>query len=206
MNIKSLRKNYDQLSKIERLILYDSAENRDDQGEMDAILLATPNDTWLKPDFAFEAEQILKVRLVLLVQRLKYSRESLHWSALAESEILSNRKKARDSFFSDYASLQAYFYCVSVDSALAVYKEIGLDLDAWKAKENEIFGFDFVDEQTDKVMRLIAFTEKEADAFINKIGAEKGIKNIVLGFTLEKETQNLREILKKQGFAEFLKD
>lgn len=205
MNIKSLRKNYDQLSKIERLILYDSAENRDDQSEMDAILLATPDEDWLKPDFALEAEQILKIRLVMLVQRLKHSRESMYWLALAESEKLLKRKKDKENLFSDYASLQAYFYCVCVDSALAIYKEIGLDLDAWKAKENEIFDFGFFDEQADQLMRSIAFTEKEAEAFINKIGAEKGIKNIVLGFTVERETNALRETIKEQGFADILR-
>lgn len=206
MNIKSLRKNYDQLSKRERMILYDSAENRDDESEMDAILLATPDERWIKPDFSYEAEQLLKVRLVTLVQRLKYSRESLHWSALAEAQMLSNPKKADDNFFADYASLQAYFYCVTVDSALAVYEEIGLDLESWKAKENEIFDFDFVDDHTDKLMRVIAFTEAEAEAFIKKVGKDKGYKNVRLGFTLEKETNSLREILKKNGYADWLKD
>ncbi|HQU85609.1 MAG TPA: hypothetical protein PKY59_20915 [Pyrinomonadaceae bacterium] len=206
MNIKSLRKNYDQLSRRERLILYDSAENRDDESEMDAILLATPNERWIKPDFSYEAEQLLKIRLIMLAQRLKHCRETMYWFALAESQALSNRKKADDNFFFDYASLQAYFYCVSVDSALAIYKEIGLDLEAWKAKENEIFDFDFVDEQTDKLMRSIAFTEAEAEAFINEVGKQHGYKKVTLGFTLEKETKSLREILKKQGFAEYLKD
>lgn len=206
MNIKSLRKNYDQLSRRERLILYDSAENRDDESEMDAILLATPNERWIKPDFSCEAEQLLKIRLIMLVQRLKHCRETMFWFALAESQALSNRKKADDNFFFDYASLQAYFYCVSVDSALAIYQEIGLDLEAWKAKENEIFGFDFVDERTDKLMRSIAFTEAEAEAFINEIGKQHGYKKVTLGFTLEKETKSLREILKKQGFAEYLQD
>jgi len=206
MNIKSLRKNYEQLSKRERMILYDSADNRDDNGEMDAIMLATPNENWIKPDFALEAEQILKVRLVMLAQSLKHSRKALFWFALAESEILTNRKKIKDQFFSDSAKLEAYFYCVNIDSALAIYKEIGLDLDAWKAKEKEIFDFDFVDEETDKIMRRIAFTEKEAEAFINEIGKEKGFKNVILGFTVEKETQSLREILKNQGFADYFKD
>jgi len=206
MNIKSLRKNYDQLTRRERFILYDAAENRDDQSEMDAILLETPNENWIKPDFAWEAEQILKLRLVMLVQRLKHCREAMYWFALAESQMLSNRKKDDDNFFFDYASLRAYFYCVSVDSALAIYREIGLDLEAWKAKENEAFGFDFVDEETERLMRSIAFTKDEAEVFINEVGKEKGFNKITLGFTLEKETQNLREILKKQGFADYLKD
>lgn len=203
MNIKSLRKNYDQLSKRERLILYDSAENRDDESEMDAILLATPNQDWIKPDFAMQAEQILKIRLVMLVQRLKHCREAMFWLALAEAGTLSNKK---DNFFSDSASLEAYFYCVNIESALAIYSEIGLDLDAWKAKENKIFDFGFVDEETDKIMRSIAFTEKEAEAFINEVGNKRGIKNIKLGFTVENETRNLRKILKTQGFADYFKD
>ncbi len=95
MNIKNLRKNYHRLSKRERLILYDSAENRDDQSEMDAILLATPNEDWTKPDFALQAEQLLKLRLVLLVQRLKHCREAMFWLALAESEEPTKKSKKK---------------------------------------------------------------------------------------------------------------
>ncbi len=206
MNIKSLRKNYKQLSKRERLILYDSAENRDDSSEMDAIMLATPNEDWIKPDFALQAEQILKIRLVFLVQRLKHCRESMFWFALAEVEELSKKYSEQDRFFYNSARLNAYFYCVSVDSANAIFTQIGLDLDAWKAKENELFNFDFVDEYTDRIMRKIAFDEKEAEAFINEVGNPSGYMNIVLGFTLENEIKNLSDILRKQGFEEYFKD
>lgn len=204
--LKTIKNNYDLLTKVERFILYDSAENRDDKSEMDAIMLATPNEDWIKPDFALQAEQILKMRLVMLAQRLTHCREAMFWFALSIKEELTNKSKKKDRFFYDFAKLNAYFYCVNVETSHSIFEEIGLDIDAWKAKENELFGFDFVDEMTDSQMRNLAFDESEAEAFINKIGKEKGFENIVLGFTYDKELVKIREILKEQGFGEFFKD
>lgn len=206
MNIKSLRKNYDKLSKRERFILYDAAENRDDKSEMDAISLATPNEDWIKPDFALQAEQILKIRLGRLVQRLKHCRDAMFWLSLAVKEELTTKSTKKDRFFYESARLSAYFYCVNVKTSHSLYEEIGLDIAAWEAKEAELFDLDFADEITDLQMRNLAFDEKEAEAFINKIGKGKGITNIILGFTFEKEFSSLREILKTSGFEEFFKN
>ena len=205
MNLKSLRKNYDKLSKRERFILYDAAENRDDKSEMDAISLATPNEDWIKPDFALQAEQILKLRLVQLVHRLKHCRDAMFWFSLSIKEELTTKSAKKDRFFYESARLSAYFYCVNVETSHSIYEEIGLDIKAWETKEAELFDLDFADEMTDAQMRSLAFDEKEAEAFINKIGKEHGIKNIVLGFTYDKEFKSYREILKKQGFEGFFK-
>ena len=206
MNIKSLRKNYDQLSKRERLILYDSAENRDDNSEMDAIMLATPNEDWLKPDFALQAEQLLKLRLLMSAQQLKHSRKAMFWLLLSVTEEQTNQGKKRDGFFYESARLCAYFYCVSAGTYRGIFEELGLDADAWEKKKIEIFDLDFADEAIDKHLRHIAFDEKEAEAFINKIAGEHGIKNVVLGFTVETELKGMREILKEQGFKDFFKN
>ncbi len=96
MNIKSLRKSYNQLSKRERFILYDSAENCDDQSEMDAIMLATPNEDWIKPDFALPAEQLLKLRLLTFAQQLKHSRKAMYWFALADAHAQASKGKNKD--------------------------------------------------------------------------------------------------------------
>lgn len=205
MNLKSLRKNYDKLSKRERFILYDAAENRDDKSEMDAISLATPNEDWIKPDFALQAEQILKLRVMRLAQRLKHCRDAMFWLSLTVREELTTKGKNKDRFFYESAKLCAYFYCVNVKTSNAIYEEIGLDVAAWETKEARLFDLDFADEMTDSQMRNLAFDEKEAEAFINKIANEHGIKKVVLGFTFEKEMKSFREILKTQGFEEFFK-
>lgn len=205
MNIKSLRKNYDKLSKRERFILYDAAENRDDKSEMDAIILATPNVDWIKPDWALQAEQILKFRLVSLIQKLKYCREAMFWLAIAMSEETTRKNKKRVEFFFESARLNAYFYCVSADASHSIFEEIGLDTDAWEKKQSELFSLDFVEETTEMQMRKLAFDEKEAEAFINKIGKERGIENIIMGFTYDRELAGFRKILKEKGFKEFFK-
>ncbi len=206
MNIKSLRKNYDKLTKRERFILYDAAENRDDKSEMDAISLATPNQDWIKPDFALQAEQILKIRLVQLAQRLKHCRDAMLWLSLSVKEELTTKNKKKDRFFYESARLSAYFYCVNVKTSHSIYEELGLDIEAWETKEAELFDLNFADEITDFRMKNLAFDEKEAEVFINKIGKEKSIENIVLGFTYDKELKSFREILKEQGFEEFFKN
>jgi len=206
MNLKTLRKNYDKLSKRERFILYDAAENRDDESEMDAIMLATPNENWTKPDFALQAEQILKLRLMMLAQQLKHCRDAMFWFALSLEEEKSKNHKSRDKFFYESARLSAYFYRVNVESLKEISKEIGLDTEAWENKRNKLFDLDFVSEMTDSEMQNLAFSEKEAEAFINRIANKKGIKKVVLGFTFEKEMKSFRELLKTRGFEEFFKN
>jgi len=205
MNLKNLRKNYDKLSKCERFILYDAAENRDDKSEMDAIILATPNEVWDKPDFALQAEQLLKFRLVRLAQRLKHCRDAVFWLSVSIKEELTTETEIKDRFFYEFARLSAYFYCVSVEVSHSIYEEFGLNIEAWETKETQLFDLDFADEMTDMQMQNLAFDEQEAEIFIKKIGKEKGYKNIVFGFTYEKELKSLREILKDQGFKGFFK-
>lgn len=206
MNLKKLRKNYDRFSKRERFILYDAAESRDDKSEMYAIMLATPNEDWIKPDWALQAEQLLKFRLVTLAQRLKRCLDALFWLRLSEREELFKKRKPKDRFFYEYARLNAYFYCVSVDVWQSLYEEMGLDIEAWENKQSELFDLEFVDSATDWQMRALAFNEKEAEIFINKIGKERGIENIVLGYTYQNERAVLRKILKESGFEEFFKN
>jgi hypothetical protein len=204
MNIRSLRKNYHQLSKRERLILYDAAENRDDKAEMDAIMLATPNVDWIKPDWALQAEQLLKMRLLNLIQRLKYSRDATLWLYISTENELTDEYKAQ--FFYDMARMSAYFYCVSVDSSKSVYEEMGLDVAAWKNKESELFDLQYDDEIMDSLMRSLAFDEAGAEAFIKSTVKGKGFENIVLAFTFEKKRDGFRKVLNENVFKEFFKD
>ena len=200
MNIKNLRKNYHRLSKRERLILYDSAENRDDQSEMDAILTASPKKDWTQPDFTFEAEKILKLRLVLLIFRLKYSRAAMFWYSLFEAETRRAKNQENDKFFYNSARLNAYLYCVCIDSANSLFEEIGLDIEAWETRQREMLGVDLADEIADLQMRELAFDEKEAEQFIEKIGKASGTVKAMIGNAYERELKSLRELFKKQGF------
>lgn len=209
MNIKNLRKNYYNLSKRERLILYDAAENRDDKAEMDAILLATPNVDWIKPDWALQAEQLLKMRLVDLIYRLKYCRDAMFWLFLMlKCDLIGEgeNKEENEDFFFEMARLNAYFYCVSEDSSQAVYEEMGVDVQAWRNKESKLFDLEYADDITEFQMRKLAFDESEAEAFIQRIGKEKGFENVILGFTFERKRIAFRDLLKEKGFKEFFKN
>jgi hypothetical protein len=54
------------------------------------------------------------------------------------------------------------------------------------------------------MMQNMAFDQTEAEAYINEIANERGIENVVLNFTFEKEMEGLRKVLKEDCFAEFL--
>jgi hypothetical protein len=209
MNIKNLRKNYYSLSKRERLILYDAAENRDDQAEMDAVMLATPNVDWIKPDWALQAEQLLKMRLISLINRLKYCRDAMFCFSMAviveSTDYAEEVAKDEDHLYYESARLSAYFYCISADASDALYEEMGLDVEAWKTKESELFGLDVIEQVTDLQLRELAFNEEEAQAFIDRIGKKRGIENTVLGFTYDRHITGIRNILKKNVFKDFFK-
>jgi hypothetical protein len=206
MNIKNLRKNYDRLSKRERLILYDAAENRDDKAEMNAILLATPNRNWIKPDFAPQAEKLLALRLVSFAQQLKHSRNALFWLTVSYAEDDAGRIFNSEDFAFESARLSAYLYCVSVKTHQTVFEELGLDCEVWDNKRAEIFNLNITDDLIDGLMRSISFDEEEAEGFINKTADEHGIENVFLRFTVKNEVKGLREILKKRGFKNFFDD
>ncbi len=51
MNIKNIRRNYDELTMLERLSLADNADARDDQNEITAINAASPKEHFRQVDY-----------------------------------------------------------------------------------------------------------------------------------------------------------
>ena len=58
----------------------------------------------------------------------------------------------------------------------------------------------------DSYIKHLSFSENEAREFIQGVGAEKGLKNIKLGFTFENEVKRHRETLKDCGLSAMFKD
>lgn len=52
MNINAIRKNYGELTMLERLSLLDNAASRGDESEAKAIVAASPRKTFTEPDYA----------------------------------------------------------------------------------------------------------------------------------------------------------
>jgi hypothetical protein len=196
MNIKKLRINYKNLSLKERLILLDSAELRDDESEIQAIVSASPKETWTMCDFVESKNKLQTFRFIRLIQRLKHLSECLLWLYLSERKT----EEISGSFF-DSACMEAYFYCVHKQVDEAIFKEIGLDNTAWKERENESFNLDFEKKLAEEYLISIAFSEAEAEAeeFLQNTARKKDFQNPTLNFTFEKELEGFREVLKDSG-------
>ncbi len=67
MNIKTLRRNYDELTRLERLSLADNAEARDDENEIKAIIAASPREHFSQTDFYDLMREITTFRLFNLI-------------------------------------------------------------------------------------------------------------------------------------------
>jgi hypothetical protein len=61
MNIKSIRRNYDELTMLERLSLLDNAVSRDDESEIKAIVAASPRKTFSQPDYLYPRSSLRQI-------------------------------------------------------------------------------------------------------------------------------------------------
>ena len=127
MNIKSLRKNYDGLTMLERLALADNAESRDDESEIRAINEASPKESFRQVDFYDLMKGITTFRLCNLIVRLSYAMQFDFFSTFAELEILKDKTdKTKYKKHSDNARMAAFLFVRAKDSWQAVNDELGL--------------------------------------------------------------------------------
>ncbi len=70
MNIKTLRKSYENLTMLERLSLADNALARDDESELRAIVAASPREHYSQTDWKDMLESINQFRFCNLIVRL----------------------------------------------------------------------------------------------------------------------------------------
>lgn len=194
MNFKNFRKEYFRLSKVERFVLYDSAENRNDKSEMEAVVNASPDKYWQNYDFAEIKHKITLMRMTCFTYRLKYIANVFFY--------LSDDS----DFFYQCACLEAYLYTVAVKAQETIFEEMGLDKSKWFERQNEAFNFEIVAILSEKLIQSIAFTEQEAEDFVKKLGDDKGFGEITLGFTYENQLEVYRTILKHCGLSEMFKD
>lgn len=179
MNIKSLRRNYDELTRLERLSLADNAEARDDENEIRAIVSASPREHFSQPDFYDLKREITTARLCNLIARLGYI---MLFDLFIRSENSDSERTFGD------ARLSAFCYVRATDSWKAVNDELGLRPNFGAEIAEYLFAIEVLN-QKDGFLREIAFTEAEAKEFIRaKTGNDK-IK------TLDEEIKAIREAL-----------
>ncbi len=179
MNIKSIRRNYESLTRLERLSLADNAISRDDENEIRAIVAASPRQTFSQVDYLNLLDDITKFRLCNLICRLGYI---MLFDFFLQSEF------ADDERISDDARLAAFCYVRATDSWKAVNDELGLRPNFDEEISEHLFAVVLLNRK-DSLLREFAFTEDEARKFIKtKVKIEK-IQ------TLDDEMKAIREAL-----------
>lgn len=179
MNIKSIRRNYENLTMLERLSLIDKATSRDDESEIKAIVAASPRETFSQTDFYNLLEKIHKFRLCNLIARLGYA---MQFEFFLQLEFEENER------IENNAKLAAYLYVRATDAWKAVEDELGLSSNFNDEIAEHLFSIEMLNRK-DKFFREFAFTEDEAQKFIK---AKAGIEKMQ---TIKDEMKAIREAL-----------
>ena len=179
MNIKTLRRNYDELTMLERLSLADNAEARDDESEIKAIIAASPREHFSQPDFYDLMREIKTFRFCNLIVRFSYL---MQFDYFLQCDFADNERIAND------ARLVAFLYVRATDSWQAVCDELGLRPNYSQEICDLLFSVEML-ERKDALLREFAFTEKEAKEFIKARTGNEEIK------TIEDEMKAIREAL-----------
>ena len=178
MNIKNIRRNYDELTMLERLSLADKAISRDDENEITAINAASPKESFRQVDYYDLMQGIKTFRLCNLIVRLGYVMQfDFFLCDFEDNERAIN-----------HAKLAAYLYVRATDSWKAVNNELGLRPNFEEELAEHLFAIEML-KMKEILLREMAFTEDEARTFIK---AKTGIEKMQ---TIEDEKKAIREAL-----------
>lgn len=163
-SLKTIKNNYDVLTKAERFALYQQAIHRRDTSEMDAIISASPKKPYDVMDFFFLCDEIFRIDTLNLLQRLShYTMIDFFMNAAVKTE---DRKKS-DSY-GDSVGLSAYLYTIETDAWQIVCDELGFDANCHRELAAELcFAVQIMD-MKDNFIRELAFDEDEANLFLKK--------------------------------------
>lgn len=168
MNIKSLRKDYKNLTLLERLSLADNAASRDDENEQRAINAASPKESFRQVDFYDLLTEITTFRLCNLIVRLSYIMQFDYFTMEAELNILSKKfSLEKDERLLINQRMTAFLFVRATDSWQAVNDELGLRPNYDEEISQFLFSIEMMKER-EEIMRKLAFTEDEASEHLKK--------------------------------------
>ena len=187
MNIKNLRKNYGNLTKLERLSLADNAIGNDDESEIDAIISASPRESFSQVDYYDLLKGITHFRLCNLIVRLNYVMLfDFFYQCGIENLINKSSSKAKKYF--DEARMSAFLYCRAKDSWQQVNDELGLRPNFDKEISEFLFAYDLLIEK-ESVMRELSFSLDEAKEMMKRKTGDETVKSV------EDEKKEIRKAL-----------
>lgn len=175
MNLKAIQRDYGQLTMLERLSVADQAIARDDEGEVKAIIAASPRVHYSQPDYVELFENINRARFCNLITRLNYVMMFDAFGLVEEGKV------------TDHMRFAAYLYVRATDSWSAICDEFVLCPEFGEKICQHLFAVEMLETQ-DHLLREFAFTESEAQAYTTKAGGGQ-IQ------TLADEIKAMREVL-----------
>lgn len=196
MNIKSLRKNYAELTMLERLALADNAESRDDESEIRAINAASPKESFRQVDYYDLMKQIQIFRLCNLITRQSYILLFDFFYLRAELELEKPKNKLDFSRYEKHienAKMSAFLYFRAKNAWQIVNDELGLRPNFDEEVSEYLFSIILM-RAKEEIMRDLVFTDDEATEQIRKLSGEGKAK------TVEDEANEIREAL---GLSKF---
>jgi len=192
MNINTLRKNYQNLTMLQRLALADNALGRNDDNEALAIKNASPKDAFTQPDFYELLNEIVNIRICNIIVRLGYI---MHFDLLLQIELDSELEKLKNKSSlkararrSNQIRLAGYLYVRATDAWNAINEELGLRPNFDEVLGEHLFSIELL-RTKDVMMREYAFSEAEAIAYTFKNKGKDDFR------TIEREIEAYREIL-----------
>lgn len=174
MNIKSLRKGYENLTMIERLSLADNALARDDESELRAIVAASPRKSFSQVDYFDLMQEITKFRLCNLIVRLSYIMQFDYFWERSAIDVFSDKpNEQREERLLLDMKMSAYLYVRATDSWKILNDELGLRPNFDEEMSEFLFSLEIMNDK-EMLMRKIAFTEDEAKEHLKEqTGSDK---------------------------------
>ncbi len=179
MNIKTLRKNYKELSKIERHSLFIAAILRKDKSEEKAIMSASPKSLWEKADFIHLYSKVIDLQMIVIIEK---ANAWTNWQIFTQFE---------EEDTDEHSRLALYFFFVYSDAWAVVCEQLKIDADALAEM---MFPNNFLIWRIaiiDETFRKLAFTEAEARDFVSQYAASEG----KFEMTLESRIAMFRDFL-----------
>jgi len=179
MNIKTLRKSYKDLSKIERHSLFISAILRKDKSEENAVLSASPKILWEKADFINLYAKVISLQMIVIIHKAD---AWINWQTFIGLETEQDEERSR---------LALYYFFVYSDAWTTVCEQLKIDSESLAEMlfPNNFILWRIV--SIDETSRELAFSEAEARDFIHRF-TESEAK---LEMTLENKIAEFRNFL-----------
>ncbi len=179
MNLNAVRKNYKELSLIERNALFISALQRGDQSEIDAIYAATPRKSFSEIDFYELKQNLMMLQMLVIIEKADYFSLAIMFAEHNEA-----RHEGADA-------LSLYLFFTLADAWKAICKDIGVDANEFEKMlfPDKCFMYRLAEDECS--FRELAFTEDAARAFIQNHYK----KECEIAFTYENKIAEFRKFL-----------